>query len=224
MPDAELIIVFTKAALPGAVKARLVPTFTPDEAAEFHLAALADTVDAALRADRGPVELHVDGDDDDVAEVRALYPGHTVRPQVGGDLGERLVHAFESTFARAVERAVVIGSDHPTLPPVHIAEALTRLDQADVTLGPSRDGGYYAVAVRRASWPEARVIFRGIPWSTAAVRETSMERARQVELDVVLIPEWYDVDAPEDLETLRRDLLPDSACARFLDEIQRRRT
>ncbi|MGD2151840.1 MAG: TIGR04282 family arsenosugar biosynthesis glycosyltransferase [Gemmatimonadales bacterium] len=220
----ELIIVFTKPAEPGSVKTGLLPILTRDEAAEFHLAALADTLAAAKRTLRGPVELHVAGDKHDVAELRALHPGHDVRQQSGGDLGDRLIHAFAESFARGVQRALVLGSDHPTLPPTYIADALQQLEDADVVIGPARDGGHYAVAIRRTSWPEARVIFRRIPWSTSAVLRTSLERADLVGLEVVLMPDWYDIDSPDDLQALRSDAPADSSCARFLREVDRRRS
>ncbi|UCC82329.1 MAG: TIGR04282 family arsenosugar biosynthesis glycosyltransferase [Gemmatimonadota bacterium] len=220
----ELIIVFTKPAEPGKVMTGLHPILTPEEAAEFHLAALADTLAAAKRTLRGPVELYVAGDQDDVAELRALHPAHKVRQQCEGDLGDRLIHAFAESFARGVQRTLILGSDHPTLPPSYIADALQQLEEADVVIGPARDGGHYAVAIRRTSWPEARIIFRRIPWSTEGVLRTSLERADLVDLDVVLMPDWYDVDSPDDLQVLRGDARADSSCARFLHEVDRRRS
>lgn len=220
----ELIIVFTKPAEPGKVKTGLLPILTREEAAEFHLAALADTLAVVKRTLRGPVEVHVAGDRDDAAELRALHPAHTVRQQCEGDLGDRLIHAFAESFARGVRRVLILGSDHPTLPAGYIADALQQLEDADVVIGPARDGGHYAVAIRSTSWPEARIIFRRIPWSTAGVLRASLERADLVDLDVVLMPDWYDVDSPDDLQALRSDARSDSSCASFLREVDRRRS
>ena len=216
MAEGELIIIFARSATPGSVKTRLTPCFTPEEAAEFHLACLADVVAIADRAAGGRAELHVAGDDDDAAEFRALHPGHVVRPQGDGGLGERLARTFEDSFERGVRRALIVGSDHPTLPPEHLTAALALLGRADVVFGPSRDGGYYAVAVRREGWPAARAVFHNIPWSTADVLQRSLERARDAALEVVLAPQWYDVDRPEDLELIGRDAQPDSASLRYL--------
>jgi rSAM/selenodomain-associated transferase 1 len=223
MPDAELIVVFAKPAVPGLVKTRLVPTFTPDEAAQFHLAALADTVAAASQACPERVALCVAGDQDDLGEFRALYPERPVWRQQGRDLGERLSAAFDEAFAHGAVRALVVGSDHPTLPPAHLEEALRLLRGVDVVLGPSRDGGYYAVGVRRTCWPKAGSLFREIPWSTPDVLQVSLERARHAALQVAMTPEWYDVDTSADLDLLRRDADPASSSARFLSEIARRR-
>ncbi len=213
MPEEECIIVFAKAAQPGAVKTRLIPHLTPKQAADFHLAALADTLAAARRATHGPVELHVAGGADE--EYRRLHPGLTVRSQEGDDLGARLSHAFSTAFERGATRALIVGSDHPTLAPQLLSELLSAADTADVAWGPSRDGGYYAIAIRRDHWPAAEAVLRNIPWSTDQVLAASLERARAAGLSIALAAEWYDVDSPEDLERLRRDAAPDSECARF---------
>lgn len=224
MAEAELLIViFAKPAVPGRVKTRLLPTLTAEQAAEFHLAALADTVAAAKSVAGDRLELHIAGDADDAREFRARYPGCTVRRQCGGDLGGRLLYSFAGSFARGVERTLILGSDHPTLPPQYLVEALEHLRFTDLVFGPSRDGGYYAVGVRRDGWPGAQAAFEGIPWSTSAVLETSLDRARRAGLKVALTPEWYDVDRPQDLEALGRDALLESASLRLLDEIGRKR-
>jgi rSAM/selenodomain-associated transferase 1 len=221
MEDEQLVIVFAKPAVPGSVKTRLVPPLTEEEAAAFHLAALADVLALAERVAPGCVELHTAGDDAAVADFQRLFPRLTVRLQSDGDLGDRLGHAFAESFVRGVERALIVGSDHPTTPPEYLSRALARLDYSDVALGPSRDGGYYAVAIRRHSWPRAQIMFQGIPWSSPQVLRASLDRARGAGLNIAIVPGWYDVDRPEDLEVLRRDAHPDSACARYLAGILR---
>ncbi len=219
MPARELILVFAKPAVPGRAKTRLQPTLAPDEAAEFHLAALADTLSRARAAGRGSVELFVAGDAAAAREFAHRFPHTTVRRQRGSDLGARLVEAFSASFARGALRVLIVGSDHPTLPPAYLADGLALLERGnpppDLVFGPSRDGGYYAVAVRRAA-----TVFRGVPWSTRGVLRASLERAEAAELSVALLPEWYDVDRPADLERVLRDAGPDSASARFIERLR----
>jgi rSAM/selenodomain-associated transferase 1 len=221
MSGSKLIVVYTKPAVPGSVKTRLVPPFTAEQAAEFHLAALADVVGIAGRA-AARVELHVAGDDDDAGEYRALYPELEVFRQADGELGERMKQAFDDCFQRGFDDVLILGSDHPTLPIEFLAAAFAHLGDADLALGPSQDGGYYCVAVRRASWPAAAAVFHDIPWSGPDVLVRSLERARAAGLTVALAPEWYDVDRPEDLERVGRDAPPASAARRYLKEMWRR--
>lgn len=210
MADEELIIVFAKPAVPGAVKTRLLTILTPEQAAEFHLAALSDVVTAARRTTRR-VELHVAGGEESRGDLATRYPEVAVRSQSAGDLGARMAGALEGAFGRGFLRALIVGSDHPTLPPSHLAAALDLIANLDLALGPASDGGYYAVGARSSAWPAAQAAFRGIPWSTGEVLEATLRRARAQGLSFGLAPEWYDVDRPEDLDLLRRDAAAGSA-------------
>lgn len=110
MADDELIVVFAKPAVSGAVKTRLLTILTPEQAAEFHLAALSDVVTAARRTSR-LVELHVAGGEASRADLAARYPGVAVHSQSTGDLGARLAGALEAAFGRGFSRALIVGSD-----------------------------------------------------------------------------------------------------------------
>jgi glycosyltransferase A (GT-A) superfamily protein (DUF2064 family) len=116
-----------------------------------------------------------------------------------------------------------VGGDHPTLPPDHLVRAFDALGSSDVVLGPTPDGGYYAVGLRSGAWPEAGEIFGDIPWSTPEVLERTAERARRLGLGVARLPPWYDVDEPEELERLERDVEEGSATARALARLREER-
>jgi rSAM/selenodomain-associated transferase 1 len=126
-------------------------------------------------------------------------------PQEGQDLGERLIRAFDRLFAAGHDRVAIIGSDSPHLPATHMNEAFELLASCDVVFGPSRDGGYYLVALNRPR-PE---LFRDVPWSTDAVLARSLEIAAGADIRTALLPEWCDVDTVADLK--RPELLaPDN--------------
>jgi len=66
-----------------------------------------------------------------------------------------------------------------------------------VVLGPSDDGGYYLIGLKQ----NHRQLFERIDWSTERVLEQTKQRARELNLEVRLLPTGYDVD---DRVTLRR--------------------
>lgn len=215
-----VIVVFAKPAVPGEVKTRLIPPLTPEEAAEFHLAALADVLGAA-RSVSSNVELRIAGEEAALERFRERHPDVHVTRQRGPELGQRLRDAFDEVFRGGTERVLIVGSDHPSLPSGHLRQLLDGLSDTDVTLGPSEDGGYYAVAIRREAWPSAAALFDSMPWSTPELLSATLERAGDSGTTVQLGPSWYDVDDADDLERLRRDVEPGSATAAFLRELDR---
>ncbi len=214
------LIVFGKAPVPGGVKTRLAPALGPRGSAALYLAFLDDTLRAASEVAGAEVELWVPDAATGRSALEARYPGLRVRRQQGRGLGARLRGAFARSFDEGVDYVLVTGSDHPTLPSSYLGRALAALRGAHLVLGPTEDGGYYAVGLRRYAWPAAAGLFEGIPWSTSGVLAATRERAERLGLCHVELPSWYDVDVPEDLARLEADAPPESATARALRELE----
>ena len=98
--------------------------------------------------------------------------------------------------------ALAFSSDGPTLPVSYLRQAVTRLDDVDVVLGPSEDGGYYLIGLKEAH----PGLFQGVEWSTEHVTAQTLARAEAEGLSVALLPRWYDVDTAHDLDRLRAEL------------------
>ncbi|MFZ3063148.1 MAG: hypothetical protein WA148_05340, partial [Actinomycetota bacterium] len=49
-------------------------------------------------------------------------------------------------------------------------------------------------------------LFEGIPWGEGNVFEITLKKVRETGLKTLILPEWYDVDTPEDLLYLRTRL------------------
>lgn len=213
-------MIFGKVPAAGRVKTRLTPALGEAGAAELYQAFLDDVV---RRTGMAGVERELWVPVRAGAEERLAgrYGSLRLRWQAAGDLGEKLRSAFSDAFEEGIDRAVVVGSDHPTLPPGRVSSAFRLLESRPAVLGPSRDGGYYAVGIRRDAWPDAAVLFREVPWSTPRVLEATRSRARGAGLELGELEPWYDVDDPDDLERLHRDVDPGSATARALERLER---
>lgn len=220
------ILLFAKPPVPGRVKTRLAPLLGAEGAAELYAAFLED-VAAAVRSVEAEAELWLEppaGEDRaGPAAVRAEGAALAERlglglrwQEEGGGLGARLRGAFERVFADGVAAAVALGSDHPTIPAARLADAFRALETSQVTVGPSRDGGYYLIGLTRSVWPAAADLFREVPWSTPRVLDVTRSRIERLRLRVRELPAWYDVDEPGDLAALRRDLDADSRTAAAL--------
>ncbi|MDX1578178.1 MAG: TIGR04282 family arsenosugar biosynthesis glycosyltransferase [Gemmatimonadota bacterium] len=211
LPPERRLLVFGRLPEAGRAKTRLAPALGEEEAAELYSAFLDDAVKGATGT--APVELWVPERPDAVSSLERRYPGVRVRLQPEGSLGERLETAFEAAFGDGADYAVAVGSDHPTLPPDMLPRAFRALRGAHLVLGPSRDGGYYAIGIRRHAWPRAAGLFRGAPWSDPGLLSWTRARASELDLCHVELPAWYDVDRPEDLERMEADLSPGTATA-----------
>jgi rSAM/selenodomain-associated transferase 1 len=118
-------------------------------------------------------------------------------PQQGVDLGERMKNGFIEAFAMNLKRVVLIGSDIPTLPLEFIEEAFTSLEEKDVVIGPSLDGGYYLIGFKDKKFSPR--VFKGIPWSKERVFEETMGILEQEGLTVHTLKPLRDIDTIEDL-------------------------
>ncbi len=216
MSDQGLVL-FTKPARPGRVKTRMIGRYSAAQAAALHAAFLDDVV-AALRlgARDGGFDLRIAWALDDADAVPNEPTGDrlTHERQQGADLGARLYHGLRAAAALHT-RVAAVGSDHPELQATTVRDAFDRLSSvaaADVVLGPAADGGYYLIALRATALDAS--LFEGVPWSTAAVFEATVARARRLGLTVALLPEAHDVDDAAALDALVDRLrLPGSAAS-----------
>jgi uncharacterized protein len=120
------------------------------------------------------------------------------------NFGDCLLHTIREILGRGHTSAVVLNSDSPTLPTAILAETAEVLARPGdrAVLGPSSDGGYYLLGLKAA---HAR-LFADIAWSTERVAAQTLERAREIGLEVHRLPVWYDVDDVESLRMLYGEL------------------
>lgn len=191
----ECSIVFSRYPEPGKTKTRLIPALGAEGAAELQRQMTEHTLAQTekMRGNRA-VEIHFSGGDRQ--QMAAWLGGDRVyREQHPGDLGERLIAAFQSAFAAGRARVVAIGIDCPDLTAALLDEAFAALTTDDLVLGPAQDGGYYLIGLRRLV-PE---LFQAINWGTEEVLEKTVAIARRLNLTLTHLPVLSDVDYPEDL-------------------------
>ncbi len=116
--------------------------------------------------------------------------------QVSGGLGDRIYAALRGALAAGRHKVVILGSDSPELPPSHIQSLIE--SRADIAIGPTEDGGFYAIACSRTD----PAMFNAVRWSTGSALEDTVEASRRCGLSAELRPAWFDVDRPEDLTRL----------------------
>ena len=214
-PAACAIAVMAKASIPGRAKTRLVPPLTAEEAARLNTSFLRDVADSLISASTlaniaGFMAFAPAGS---AGFFRGILPERIgLLETVAPSFGECLLHAATSLLDVGHDAVCLLNSDSPTLPVAYLITAATALAVPGdrVVLGPSTDGGYYLLGLKR---PHRR-LFEDIDWSTERVSAQTLARARELGLPVHQLPTWYDVDDADALRLLVRELFEES---RFRD-------
>lgn len=192
------VILFGRYPHPGKVKTRLASTLGDHQASAIYKACCENIFAELEKIDVEVQRFFFYADDSDAASVQAWVPhSFTSIPQHGGTLGERMSNATAYSFGLTNQRCIIIGTDVPDISSRLIRQAMEGLETADLVIGPSHDGGYYLLGMKR----HLPALFEDIPWSSDRVLAGTLGVIQQQELSYVLLPELIDIDIEEDLHT-----------------------
>ena len=188
------LLVIAKEPVPGLVKTRLSPPYTPEQAAQLAAAALGDTLEAVQAVPGTDAILVLSGRRPHF--VDAALP---VVVQRGDGLAARLSAAFED--AAGDGPVLLVGMDTPQLTPTLLTSACAVLASAAsgaaspvAVLGPAADGGWWALGLTRG---QPRLL-DGVPMSSSQTAVATRARLVERGYRVVDLPELRDVDLPAD--------------------------
>lgn len=191
------LVILTRYPDPGKVKTRLIPALGPEEAASLHKQMTEHTLKWAAslaKKSSGLLEIRFDGGNRDLlAEWLGSEWDYT--HQGAGDLGDRMARAFQENFQIGKKEVVVVGTDCPQMTIFQVETAFDALKSHDLVLGPTIDGGYCLIGLKRIV-PE---VFTSMDWGTETVFQDTLERAKNAGLSVKCLKPLRDVDVPEDL-------------------------
>jgi rSAM/selenodomain-associated transferase 1 len=196
--------IFCKTPSAGFSKTRLSPPLCPEDCSALSACFIRDlgTTISALGSDVTPYAVYTPVGTEPT--LRALLPPRfRLMPQRNGGFGTRLSHAIADLLQAGHAGAILVNADSPTLPASILQSAVdTLLHQDAVVLSPSFDGGYTLIGLSR---PHPQM-FVDIPWSTSHVHRLTMQRAAEINIPVINIPGWYDVDDAQTLHLLETEL------------------
>ena len=187
----NLIIVFVRTPELGKVKTRLAKSIGDVSALTIYKLLLkhTETVLHDLSFDK-VVYYSEKVDENDFWEARLFEK----KRQKGADLGKRMQHAFETAFEKGYQKVLIIGSDLFDLKSIHITTAFEALENHDLTIGPSLDGGYYLLGMKEL-YP---AVFKNKKWGTDSILENTLKDLQQQ--NVKLLEALNDIDTFEDLQ------------------------
>ena len=205
MTAGDRLVVLMRWPEPGTGKSRLAAALGAEAAHRLHRGFVADTLGWSAAWPR----LVAFNPPEAAGAVARAAPGAALVAQPGGDLGDRLAHAFAAGFALGARRVLLVGSDSPTLPESLLEACLAATAESTVSLVDADDGGFVAMAAPRTAAERLPAVFRGVEWSTERTGAQVAAGARAAGLAVRSAGAWYDVDDGAGLERLAGDLARD---------------
>lgn len=194
----DALILMTRVPIPGKTKTRLMKMLTGEECAEIHRCFLLDLFQVFNNI-KEKVDIYITYTPEDSLEVISdIIPNHIGNfPQKGDTLGERMNNAIQRLLNKGYSKVVLIGSDIPEIQPKDIEKAYDILEQNDICLGPTKDGGYYLVGMKENC---SDIFNDSLKWGNKSVFEATLSIANSLELVVGLTTKLNDIDEKEDIE------------------------
>lgn len=193
------VCVFAKPPRPGRAKTRLAVHLGAEAAAGLARAFLTDTWHAVCALPWAQPVLAVTEASEDLLALAGDAP---VWLQGEGDLGAKMGGIAAEALRQGFACVILLGADTPGLPAGHLHVLFERLRTHDAVMGPSDDGGFYALGLRRT---EADLLAT-LPWSAPETAARTRARLLERGFSLAEAPPWFDVDEPGDLHRLQRML------------------
>lgn len=197
------LIIMTRVPVPDKTKTRLMDVYTGRECAELQECFLKDIFEMC-EGIRRRMDIFVTYTPEfETVRLRGYTPGYMkLFPQEGEDLGRRMLNSIRHILSKGYEKVVLIGSDIPEVKPEAVLQAMEALDSNDMCIGPTYDGGYYLIGMKK---PEQAVFEPDIRWGGETVFENTVRLARNSGLSVSVVRECRDIDTKEDIRGLMRE-------------------
>jgi len=191
----QLLIIFIKNPIIGEVKSRLAKSIGDFNAFKVY-------VDLLARTHHNMKDLQCDKavfysdfvDDHDLWENAKFIKSR----QYGEDLGERMLHAIHFSLISGYEKVILIGSDIIDLNGQIILDSFEKLNANDIVIGPTFDGGYYLIGMKKLH----SKLFKNIAWSSPEVFDQTIQTCTNEKLSFDTLPKFADLDTFADFTYL----------------------
>lgn len=185
----QSLIIFVRSPKLGKVKTRLAKAVGDQEALSIYIRLLTHTREVAEQVDATRHLFY----SDEIIEDEWSTDYFQKALQADGDLGVKMQHAM-STALKTSNKAIIIGSDCAQLNSSLIVSAYEALDQHDVVIGPTYDGGYYLLGVKKVH----KELFEDMTWSVESVFDETVRRITNKGLSYSTLDKLSDIDYKED--------------------------
>lgn len=192
------LIIMTRIPIAGMTKTRLMKILTGEECADLHRCFLLDLFKMVNEL-REIADIYVTyTPENSLYLIQDIIPSFIDSfPQEGYELGDKMDNAIQRLLNKGYSKVILIGSDIPSLQAEDIKKAYEELENNDICLGPTNDGGYYLVGMKK----RCQDIFSNhLKWGYKSVFEATVSIANNLGFTVGLTTKLSDIDEKEDIE------------------------
>ncbi len=190
------LIVFVRYPQKGKVKTRLAATIGNSKATEIYKAAAENIINEIKTVPNCNKYIFYSIKEEKDLIKKWLGKGFYYVHQEGNDLGERMRNAFRIVLGHGAEKVIILGTDIPEITSDTISNAITVLENSDTVIGPSNDGGYYLLGMKKFH-PN---LFENIEYSTSTVLKETINKIKSAQLKNSTLDILHDIDVEDDLK------------------------
>lgn len=187
------IIFFTRVPKVGTTKTRLYDFVSPDTAVEIQKKLMKKNYNVLKKCGE-EIAVYHDGQSIDDKVMENILENREFSYQVGETLGDKMYNAIDEEL-KSSDKVILLGSDIYNLQENMIHAAFENLDEYDVIINPSVDGGYFLIGMKKA----IKEVFDLPSYGDNSVLENLLTVCNEQKLSYYLGEAGLDIDTKEDL-------------------------
>lgn len=187
------IIFFTRVPKVGTTKTRLYDFVSPDTAVEIQKKLMKKNYNVLKKCGE-EIAVYHDGQSIDDKLMENILENREFSYQVGETLGDKMYNAIDEEL-KSSDKVILLGSDIYNLQENMIHAAFEKLDEYDVIINPSVDGGYFLIGMKKA----IKEVFDLPSYGDNTVLENLLTVCNEQKLSYYLGEAGLDIDTKEDL-------------------------
>jgi uncharacterized protein len=198
------LILMTRIPVEGKTKTRLMSDLSGLECAQIHMCFLKDIFNV-LNYVKDDIDIYLTYTPEDPFKIiECVIPNYiSCFPQYGDNLGDRMSNALKHVLSKNYNKVLLIGCDIPHIQPENIIKAYDKLNYNDLCLGPTLDGGYYLVGMKK---PIDIIFDNNLKWGYKTVLEGTLGICNKNNIKVGLTDKLIDIDTKDDLMHLFNEI------------------
>lgn len=135
-----------------------------------------------------------------VKQTGLPYFLYSEEKQRGTTFGERFTHAIQDIYNLGFDQIISVGNDSPHLTKKHFIAAEEHLKTCPLVLGPSVDGGFYLMGLKKSHFnPDS---FLKLPWQTQGLMTSIILLVHSKKIEAAFLETLQDLDTASDIPQL----------------------